>query len=125
VLGSTLEVISPRRRPRGKARNKALAVDTEVPTPSGWTTMGRLVVGDAVFDECGTPTTVVAATEVVDDRPCYEVLLCDGTRFVSDGAQEWVTRTRSERTRELTRPAGRPSSSPRRFGPAGSGTTTS
>jgi len=98
VLGSTLEVISLGDDLAARLEGKALAVDTEVPTPSGWTTMEHLVVGDAVFDECGTPTTVVAATGVMDDRPCYEVLLCDGSRFVADGAHEWVTWTRSERT---------------------------
>jgi hypothetical protein len=35
--------------PPGSA--KALALDTPIPTPSGWSTMGALEVGDCVFDE--------------------------------------------------------------------------
>ena len=42
--------------PPGSA--KALALDTPIPTPSGWTTMGELKVGQEVFDESGKPCTV-------------------------------------------------------------------
>ena len=99
VLGSTLEVISLGDDLAARLEGKALALDTEVPTPSGWSTMERLAVGDAVFDELGAPTSVVAATEVLYDRPCYEVLLSDGSRFVADAAHQWVTRTKVERAR--------------------------
>ena len=61
--------------------------------------MEHLEVGDEVFDESGAPTTVVAATEVMTDRPCYEVLFSDGSRFVADAAHLWVTRTKVERVR--------------------------
>ena len=52
---------------------KALALDTPLPTPTGWTTMGRVAVGDQLIDAQGCPTRVVAATDVMTDRPCYEV----------------------------------------------------
>jgi deoxycytidine triphosphate deaminase len=97
VLGSTLEVISLGDDLAARLEGKALAVDTEVPTPSGWTTMEHLEVGDEVFDETGAPTTVVATTDVMDDRPCYEVLLSDGTRFLADASHLWVTTTKAER----------------------------
>jgi len=44
---------------------KALALDTPIATPSGWTTMGEVAVGDRVIGSDGRPTTVVAATTVV------------------------------------------------------------
>ncbi len=99
VLGSTLEVISLGADLASRLEGKALAVDTEVPTPWGWTTMEYLEVGDEVFDETGAPTAVVAATDVMTDRPCFEVLLSDGSRFIADEAHLWVTRTKSERSR--------------------------
>ncbi len=99
VLGSTYEVIGLSDSLASRLEGKALAIDTEVPTPWGWTTMEHLEVGDEVFDETGAPTTVVAATEVMSDRPCYEVLLSDGSRFVADEAHLWVTRTKAERVR--------------------------
>ena len=101
VLGSTLEVVSLGDDLAARLEGKALALDTEVPTPSGWTTMEHLEVGDEVFDEQGRPTTVVATTEPMTDRPCYEVLLSDGTRFIADAAHLWVTRTKAERVRGL------------------------
>ena len=45
-----------------RLEGKALALDTPIPTPSGWRTMGDLEPGDFVFDETGAPTRVVAAT---------------------------------------------------------------
>jgi deoxycytidine triphosphate deaminase len=97
VLGSTLEVITLGNDLAARLEGKALALDTEVPTPWGWTTMEHLEVGDEVFDETGTPTTVVATTEEMTDRSCYEVLLFDGSRFVADAKHLWVTRTKAER----------------------------
>ncbi len=99
VLGSTLEVITLGDDLASRLEGKALALDTEVPTPRGWTTMEHLAVGDAVFDERGRPTAVVATTEPMTDRACYEVLLSDGSRFVADGEHLWVTRTKAERAR--------------------------
>jgi deoxycytidine triphosphate deaminase len=99
VLGSTYEVISLSDSLASRLEGKALAIDTEVPTPWGWTTMEHLEPGDEVFDETGAPTTVVAATDVMTDRPCYEVLLSDGSRFVADASHLWVTRTKAERVK--------------------------
>jgi replicative DNA helicase len=71
------------------AMGKALALDTPIPTPGGWTTMGGLVVGDQVFDEQGQPCTVSYATPVQHDRRCYEVELDDGTTIVADADHQW------------------------------------
>ncbi|MGC5257814.1 replicative DNA helicase [Gordonia sp. DT218] len=69
---------------------KALALDTPLPTPTGWTTMGKVGVGDLLLDAQGTPTKVVAATEVMTERPCYEVEFNDGTILVADEQHQWV-----------------------------------
>ena len=42
---------------------KALALDTPLPTPDGWTTMGEVAVGDELLGGDGKPTRVVAATD--------------------------------------------------------------
>ncbi|MCZ8380242.1 replicative DNA helicase [Mycobacterium sp. CPCC 205372] len=70
---------------------KALALDTPLPTPSGWTTMGDVAVGDELLGADGEPTRVVAATEVMLARPCYEVEFSDGTVIVADGQHQWPT----------------------------------
>ncbi|MPV89510.1 replicative DNA helicase [Georgenia ruanii] len=79
------------------AIGKALALDTPLPTPTGWTTMGEVQVGDELIAADGTPTKVVAATEVMVDRPCYELTFDDGTTIVADAQHQWVTETRASR----------------------------
>ncbi|MGW6698747.1 replicative DNA helicase [Nocardia sp. NPDC055049] len=76
---------------------KALALDTPLPTPGGWTTMGEVRVGEELLDAQGRPTRVVAATEVMVDRPCYEVEFSDGTVLVADEQHQWLTETRASR----------------------------
>jgi replicative DNA helicase len=70
---------------------KALALDTPIATPSGWTTMGEIAVGDQVLGSDGRPATVVAATDVLTDRPCYEVHFSDGSVIVADAQHQWLT----------------------------------
>lgn len=70
---------------------KALALDTPLPTPAGWTTMGEVRVGDELLAPDGTPTRVVAATEVMHDRPCFDVVFSDGTVLVADEQHQWRT----------------------------------
>jgi replicative DNA helicase len=70
---------------------KALALGTPLPTPEGWTTMGEVRVGDRLLDADGRPTTVIATSEVMHDRPCYEVEFSDGSVIVADGAHRWLT----------------------------------
>lgn len=76
---------------------KALALDTPLPTPTGWTTMGDVAVGDELLGDDGRPTRVVAATDVMLGRPCYEVEFSDGTVIVADAAHQWLTETRVSR----------------------------
>jgi replicative DNA helicase len=70
---------------------KALALDTPLPTPAGWTTMGDVAVGDELLRPYGQPTRVVAATEVMLGRPCYALEFSDGTAIVADAAHQWPT----------------------------------
>ena len=73
------------------AMGKALALDTPLPTPDGWTTMGKVAVGDRLYDASGRPTRVVAATDVMLDRPCFELFFSDGSTIVADAEHQWLT----------------------------------
>jgi replicative DNA helicase len=73
------------------AMGKALALDTPIHTPDGWTTMGELAVGDQVFDERGLPCRVTYLSPVRDDRVCYRVRFDDGTELVADAEHQWFT----------------------------------
>ena len=80
---------------------KALALNTPLPTPAGWTTMGDVAVGDELLGADGQPTQVVAATEVMPGRPCYEVEFSDGTVIVADALHQWPTGYGVRTTAEL------------------------
>ena len=75
------------------AVGKALALDTPLPTPRGWTRMGRVEVGGYLLGADGRPTRVLAVTEVLRGRPCYEVIFSDGSRVVADGQHQWLVET--------------------------------
>jgi replicative DNA helicase len=79
------------------AMGKALALDTPLPTPDGWTTMGEVREGDLLLDADGRPTTVVAATGILHDRPCYRITFDDGTSVVTDADHQWLTDTSASR----------------------------
>ncbi|MGB3475943.1 MAG: replicative DNA helicase [Mycobacterium sp.] len=80
---------------------KALALKTPLPTPTGWTTMGDVAVGDELLDADGRPTRVLAATDILLGRPCYEVQFSDGTVIVADGEHLWPTNAGVRTTAQL------------------------
>ncbi|MGI9595194.1 MAG: replicative DNA helicase [Acidimicrobiales bacterium] len=73
------------------AMGKALALDTPLPTPEGWTTMGEVKAGDQLFDEAGMPTTVTYKSPVYVDHDCFEVVFDDGSTIVADAEHQWFT----------------------------------
>ena len=84
-----------------KKNGKALALDTPIATPDGWTEMGELAVGDSVFGPDGEPTAVVATTEPMLGRSCFRVVFNDGESIVADADHLWLTddRNAGERVR--------------------------
>src|SRR5690625_867478 len=75
-----------------------LPLDTPIPTPKGWSSMGSLKVGDQVFGEDGKPTTVtyVSPTQV---GKMYELTFNDGTTIVACADHQWNTLTHTDRQR--------------------------
>ena len=55
-----------------------LALDTPVPTPFGWTTMGEITQGDLLYDEQGKICQVTGLSAIQIDRPCFAVDFDDG-----------------------------------------------
>ena len=80
----------------------ALAVDTPVPTPSGWTTMGELQEGDVIIGGDGQPCRVTHAFPIMQDRPCYEVTLANGATVIADEKHKWLTENAHERRMRYT-----------------------
>ena len=75
-----------------KKAKKALALDTLIPTPTGWTTMGEIGVGDALFDETGSPCRVVSASDINYRPESYRVEFSNGQVVRACGDHLWVTR---------------------------------
>ena len=67
---------------------KGLALDTPLPTPTGWTTMGEVRVGDMLIGSDGRPTRVLNKSEL-HHRPCYRLRFRDGSEVVSDNVHLW------------------------------------
>ncbi|HEX4211884.1 MAG TPA: replicative DNA helicase, partial [Candidatus Dormibacteraeota bacterium] len=80
---------------------KALSLDTPIPTPTGWTTMGALRIGDQIFDDAGLPCTVVAATPVQLDRRCFTVAFDDGEQITADADHRWAVLVGGKRERRV------------------------
>ena len=97
MLGSTLERVRLPDDLVARLEGKALALDTLVPTSQGWTPIGDIRPGDLVFDQDGFPTVVLAATEPMRGRPCYEVAFSDGTTVVADAEHQWRTISKNDR----------------------------
>src|SRR5262250_2429190 len=89
--GRVVEIFGP------EGSGKALALDTPIPTPKGWTTMGELSPGQEVFAGDGSPTRVTFATAVMTGHECFQVRYSDGTEVVADADHQWVTENEEER----------------------------
>ena len=77
---------------------KDVPLDTPLPTPNGWTTMGAVQVGDYLLDEQGKPTRVIWKSDVLHND-LYRVTFSDGATQVTSGTHEWDTIDRSAWTR--------------------------
>ena len=78
---------------------KGLALDTLIPTPTGFTTMGEIKVGDKLFNALGEETTVIAKSEV-KHLPCYEITFSNGETFVCDEEHRWVVKGKDQKSGE-------------------------
>ena len=76
---------------------KALGLSTPLPTPTGWTTMGEVKVGDALLDSKGKPCEVTGLSPINKTPNLYRLTLSDGQELIADGDHQWVVS--SHRTR--------------------------
>lgn len=76
---------------------KALALDTPIPTPDGWLTMGELKPGHIIYDDKGLETKVTFVTPTQYNRKCYRVNFSDGASVVADADHNWLVYDRYAR----------------------------
>ena len=85
---------------------KCLALDTQMLTTNGWSTMGDLEVGDRVFAVDGDNTLVISTSEVHLNHDCYRIIFDGGSEIVADANHEWLIEDenlwiKKETTRQL------------------------
>lgn len=72
-----------------RKNGKALSLDTPIPTPTGFKSMGELEIGDIVLDRNGLPTTVTFVTPIQYNRNCFKLTFEDGEEIIADADHQW------------------------------------
>lgn len=85
----------------GRGYGKGLVLDTPIPTPTGWTTMGELKAGDEVFDEQGRVCRVLIAHDEYVPEKAYRLTFSDGTHLDACDLHQWVTWTHRDKKQYL------------------------
>lgn len=76
---------------------KRATIDSVIPTPSGWTTLGDISIGDKVFDRFGNVVNVTYVSPVEPNPDAYRVTFSDGNFIDADAEHQWYTETLNER----------------------------
>ncbi len=92
--GHTRAMIDPQRMYNYWA---PLDLNTPIPTPEGWTTMGDVQKGDWLLDEQGKPCKVLGTSPVHTDRKCYKIQFDDDSCIIADGEHRWTVEERGKR----------------------------
>ena len=89
-----------------RKNSKALALDTEIPTPAGWKNLKDIHYGDYVYGTDGKPHLVVGESEIFH-KPMYQVTFEDGAKIVASGDHIWTVQTKDSRRTAKYIPKGR------------------
>lgn len=84
----------------GTGSGKQLDDNTPLPTPTGWTTMGEVQIGDYVMSHLGLPTLVTGKFQDKPEVEAYRVTFSDGNSIIADADHNWLTYNRRERISE-------------------------
>lgn len=77
---------------------KALSLNTPIPTPNGWTTMGDLKVGDDILSPTGNVVSVTMKTDIMHDHNCYKLYFDNGDEIIADENHLWEVNSSYWRT---------------------------
>jgi hypothetical protein len=68
---------------------KALSLDTPILTKNGFKTVADISVGDFIYGKNGKLTKVTFITEIMNDRPCFQVVFDNGESIIADAEHQW------------------------------------
>lgn len=83
---------------------KAITVLTPIPTPSGWTRMGELSIGDEVLGRDGKPCRVTYLADINESPELYDIYLSDGQVIRACVDHQWIVANKRERRLPTTAP---------------------
>lgn len=69
---------------------KLLPLDTPIPTPSGWMTMGELRPGSVILGRDGHPISVTYESDVELEPELYELFFSDGSSEIACADHQWL-----------------------------------
>ena len=72
-----------------KKSGKQLSLNTLIPTPNGYTTMGEIKVGDELFDDNGCICHVVAKSQLDFSEQAYRITFKDGAVVEAGEHHQW------------------------------------
>jgi hypothetical protein len=93
-----LQAVMRSGRMYGLGIGKGLALDTPLPTPTGWVQMGNVRPGTQLLSEQGRPCSVKRVSDV-KELACYRITFEDGASLVCDADHLWTTIGLSDRKR--------------------------
>lgn len=76
---------------------KRATLSSMIPTPSGFSKLGDIAVGDQVIDRFGNPVNVTYVSPVEPNPDSYRVTFSDGSYVDCDAEHNWYTETLNER----------------------------
>ena len=76
---------------------KALALNTIVPTPTGYTSIEHIQTGDYVLDEFGEPVEVEYISPIFKDHHCFKVVFDTGEEIICDAEHLWTVLDKHKR----------------------------
>lgn len=79
---------------------KAQPLDAKILTPTGWTTMGQLNVGDFVMAKNGSPTKVTGIFPQ-GTKKIYKITFSDGTSTRCCDDHLWLTQSKNDRRKKM------------------------
>ena len=70
---------------------KLLALDTKIPTPSGWKTVGALKIGEQIFGQDGKPYDILDLSPISYEPKSFELTFDNGTKIKACADHLWRT----------------------------------
>jgi len=80
-----------------RQNGKDLCRSTPIFTLDGWATIGDIRPGQHVYGSNGSPTRVVACSEVFHDNDCFEIEFTDGSKITAGGDHQWLVKDKNHR----------------------------